>query len=419
MNFRGSITGLCNSLSTLRAGISTDDARLASGGWSGLPGGSEPAGFDLRISIADLYFHLICCFHFYFSDFPTHRAVDGATQIFMRSLQQTIDLYGLSVDDFLKYKEMLIDYLERFIGELVTATNQIAIKLNRFEPALMELAFDGLTRRELIDALDPTEVLRKERRMAWQRRWQGLRRWFLGDAGKSSQAEILRQKARSAIPALLATLANINDRRSTRSDRATDWKTLAGWFAEADTEDDLHRLWRTAFSLSPSRHYMINSETLDRREEHPVPAKTSWLEAEPVWITPRLRQSGRSVARGPAKSVLDRREGKAAIKKLNEEETRQISEARRVLATNQRTRLSEIAALDPHTFDLLLDLLGEALSQKTEPDESVLAPSTDGSLVIHLEPIIDSSWVAIRTSEGELSGFDHWVTIRGSFQASA
>lgn len=200
--------------------------------------------------------------------------------------------------------------------------------------------------------------------MAWQRRWQGLRRWFLGDAGKSSQAEILRQKARSAIPALLATLANINDRRSTRSDRATDWKTLAGWFAEVDTEDDLHRLWRTAFSLSPSRHYMINSETLDRREEHPVPAKTSWLEAEPVWITPRLRQSGRSVARGPAKSVVDRREGKAAIKKLNEEETRQISEARRVLATNQRTRLSEIAALDPHAFDLLLDLLGEALSQK-------------------------------------------------------
>lgn len=32
MNFRGSITRLCNSLSTLRAGISTDDARLASGG---------------------------------------------------------------------------------------------------------------------------------------------------------------------------------------------------------------------------------------------------------------------------------------------------------------------------------------------------------------------------------------------------
>lgn len=63
MNFRGSITRLCNSLSTLRAGISTDDARLASGGWSGLPGGSEPAGFDMRISIADSMFSF--CFVFY------------------------------------------------------------------------------------------------------------------------------------------------------------------------------------------------------------------------------------------------------------------------------------------------------------------------------------------------------------------
>ncbi len=62
MNFRGSITRLYNSLSTLRADISIDDARLASGGWSGLPGGSEPAGFDLRISIADSMFSSVFMF---------------------------------------------------------------------------------------------------------------------------------------------------------------------------------------------------------------------------------------------------------------------------------------------------------------------------------------------------------------------
>jgi len=332
-------------------------------------------------------------------------------QTFMRNLQQTIDLYGLSVEDFLTYKEMLIDYLERFIGELVTATNQIAIKLNQFDPVLMEAVFDKLADRELVDALDPAAERRTEISTQWQRRWQGLRRWFLGDVGKSSQAEILRQKARSAIPALLATLANINDRRSSRSDRSADWKELAGWFAEADSEEDLHRLWRAAFSLSQSRHYMINTETLDEREEHPVSPKISWLEAEPVWITPRLRQSGRSVARGSAKSVIDRRKEKEAIKKLNEEETRQIEEARRVLATGQRTRLCKITQLDPHAFELFLDLLGEALSQKVEPHESVTAPSTDGSLAIHLEPIPDAEWVSFRTQHGALSGFDHWVTI--------
>ena len=40
-------------------------------------------------------------------------------QAFMRSLQRTIDLQGADVPKFLAYKEMLIGYLERFIGELV------------------------------------------------------------------------------------------------------------------------------------------------------------------------------------------------------------------------------------------------------------------------------------------------------------
>lgn len=37
---------------TLRAGISTDDARLASGGWSSLPSGNRPAGFDVTETAA-------------------------------------------------------------------------------------------------------------------------------------------------------------------------------------------------------------------------------------------------------------------------------------------------------------------------------------------------------------------------------
>lgn len=340
-------------------------------------------------------------------------------QTFMRSLQQTIDLYGVSVEDFLKYKEMLIGYLERFIGELVTATNQIAVKLNSFDRVVMEDVFKHLANRELIDALDPSQEASEQARTKWQRRWIGLHRWFLGEVGKPSQAEILRHRARSAIPALLATLANINDRRSARSDRSADWKEMARWFAEAENEAELHQLWRAAFSLSPSRHYMINTETLEERDEHPVSPKTSWLDAEPVWITPRLRQSGRSVARGPAKSIINRQKEKEVIKQLNAEQTRQIEEARRVLATNKRTRVSDIAHLDPHAFALFLDLLGEALSRKYEPEASVLAPSSDGSLTIHLEPMPDAPIVAISTEDGELMGKDHWITIKDSFIANA
>src|SRR5439155_15345419 len=39
-------------------------------------------------------------------------------QTFLRGLQRTIDLHGITVETFLSYKQTLIDYLERFIGEL-------------------------------------------------------------------------------------------------------------------------------------------------------------------------------------------------------------------------------------------------------------------------------------------------------------
>ena len=63
LKFRGSIAGLRSSLSTLRADISIDDARLASAGWSGLVGRDWiPAGFDLSISIAGITFSFFFLF---------------------------------------------------------------------------------------------------------------------------------------------------------------------------------------------------------------------------------------------------------------------------------------------------------------------------------------------------------------------
>jgi len=339
-------------------------------------------------------------------------------QTFMRSLQQTIDLYGISVEDFLSYKEMLIGYLERFIGELVTATNQISERLSGFGQQVMEAVWQRLAERELVDALDPSEEMRARSRLAWQQRWQGLNRWFRGETGKASQAEILRHRARSAIPSLLATLANINDRRSSRSDRSADWKELAVWFAEAEESADMHCLWRAAFSLNSSRHYVINDETLAARDDDPISPKTSWLHAAPVWITPRLRQSGRAVHRGPARSIVNRSEAKRELQKLNQLQAEQIRQACAKLATNRRMRLSEVKDLDRFAFELFLDLLGEALTKKFDPNDSVMAPSSDGSLSIFMEPIPEADYIAIETKDGALWGHDHWITIKSTFQAS-
>ncbi len=170
----------------------------------------------------------------------------------MRSLQQPIDLQGLPVADFLAYKERLVDYLEHFIGELVVATNRIAEGLLQLEQVGIEQAFGAAARRDIVDALDRGPEALAAAEAGWRGRWRGLRRWFIGEGGPS-HAEMLRARARAAIPALLATVTQINDRRASRADRAADFHALARWFAEAPDDGTAHRLWRTAFALAPAR----------------------------------------------------------------------------------------------------------------------------------------------------------------------
>lgn len=343
------------------------------------------------------------------------RELTAQAQTFMRGLHSTIELHGVSTADFLDYKRRLIDYIQRFVGDLVLATNEIARKVLSLEGTGIEAALPLVADRALADALDRTPDREMAERDRWVGRWRGLRRWFIGEAG-SSQAEILRARAREAIPALLFTLQNINDQRVSRSDRFADWQTLALWFAEAPEEQNIHQLWRAAFGMAPARHLAINQETLDRRDQQSEGARTSWLEAEPLLLEPRLRSTGRVRARGQAAAVIDRSREKAILAKLAAEEAFQIESAQSALASNERMRLSDFAVLEHAAFELLLDLLGQALSEWTAGISTQEALSTDGALAIRMErdPALQGE-ATIRTSTGVLVGPDCWVTIRYSY----
>jgi uncharacterized protein (TIGR02677 family) len=347
---------------------------------------------------------------------------DGLTsraQAFMQSLQRTIDLQGADVPRFLAYKETLIGYLERFIGELVIATAEIGAIVERIEAEGVDRLLRAAARRDLVDAVEPTAEDGAAAHARWQARWTGLRSWFIGRPETPSQAEVLRARARASIPALLGAVVSINDRRFTRSDRSADLRTLARWFAEADSDAAAHRLWRAAFALAPARHLLVDADTLAEREARPVPARTSWLDAPPLRISPRLRSSGRYVRRGRPNDVIDRSKEKTLLAETAAAEARQIAAARRRLATGRRVRLSDLGDLDTTEFALFLDLLGDTLSARVHADEPVEVLSIDGSLHVTLEPTGDGRLATIVTAAGRFSGADHHITIRDLVEPTA
>ncbi|MGH3586299.1 MAG: TIGR02677 family protein, partial [Pseudonocardia sp.] len=245
----------------------------------------------------------------------------------------------------------------------------------------------------------------------WRERWAGFRAWFVSAPQHPSQAKLLRSQARAAIPQLLHVVAALNERRTGRSDRSADFRTLALWFAQAPDEAGMHRLWRSAFGLSPARHLTIDADTLATRDDEPVPANTSWSAAPPLEISPRLRRTGSYERRGKPSRVADRSAQRRHLAELAAQEAAELAEARAALATDRPIRLSDISTLDQEPFLLFLGLLGDALTALTPGLREVATTTSDGSMAVRLTVLDQAGEVAIHTPHGVFRGPDHLVHI--------
>jgi uncharacterized protein (TIGR02677 family) len=333
-------------------------------------------------------------------------------QAFMAGIGRSIELQQAEANAVLAYKTRLIDYLERFIGDLVGRSGGIARHLLELSPRIDPLLWQA-AQREARDAApgdlqDQADALARGWQ-AWRERWTGLRRWFLATGHEPPQAELLRSKARAAIPQLLAAVAALNERRSGRSDRSADFRMLGNWFAACTDDASAHRLARAAFALAPARHFSLSTAQSNNAPE--LPASTPWADAPPLRIHPRLREYGEATPRGNLPSVQTRDAERRLLALQLQEEHAQIDAARGRLATGRPTRLSDLQTLDTHAFDLFLGLLGEALTAQRDPDDAVDLHSSDGLLRIALQPLATATRAEITTPTGVFAGRDHLITI--------
>jgi uncharacterized protein (TIGR02677 family) len=338
-------------------------------------------------------------------------------QAFMAGISRSLELQQADATAVAGYKKRLIDYLDRFIGDLVSRSGMIALRIRELQPLIIPLLAQAAA-REARDAApgsdeqDHAEYL-SAANYAWQERWKGLQGWFIQSGHSQPQSELLRSKARSAIPQLLTAIAAINERRSGRSDRSADFRVLASWFANCADDQQSHRLARAAFALNPARHFSLNTNATD------VPATTPWSEAPPLQIHPRLREYGEATPRGPLARVKDRNEERELLARQATEEQQQIEAARARFAHGNPLRLSELGQLDPHAFRLFLSLLGEALTSQHSPEHSVERQTGDGLLRLHLQPLGADTQAEIRTDAGTFRGRDHLLTVTSTEETSS
>jgi uncharacterized protein (TIGR02677 family) len=332
-------------------------------------------------------------------------------QAFMGSIGRNLELQQTDVTAVVAYKKRLIDYLDRFIGDLVSRSGTIAQRILVLDTVIQPLLLQA-AQRQARDVAPGAQTEEKDALVgaheAWRERWKGLRGWFVTTGHDPPQAEVLRSKARSAIPHLLAVIAAFNERRSGRSDRSADFRTLACWFADCRDDDEAHRLARAAFALNAARHFLADEGMPD------LPATTPWADAPSIQIHPRLREYGEIAPRGPLPRVRDRTIERAELEAKLAQTDREIERARAKLASGKAKRLSELGPLDSYGFQLFLGLLGEALPAQASPDETVERQTGDGLLRVRLEPLGADSHAEIPTETGVFAGRDHLLTVTPS-----
>ena len=337
---------------------------------------------------------------------------------FMGSIQRTIDLHDADVEAFLAYKEQLIEYLERFIHDLLTRGAAIAELLDSIPASGVQFLATTAAQREATDAAPgETDSAVTASREVWLRQWSGLTDWFVSSPGRESEARLLRARARAAIPALLAVVRSLHDTASGRADRTRDFVTLARWFAALPDDGDRHRLWRSAFGLTPVRHLSVTAETQDAWEAADLGNATPWAQAPTVQVSPQLRRTGSYERRGKGAKVADRSEAKALLLARAREESEQTAAARERILTHGPRPLSELGDLDPDAFRLFIALLGDALAAMGPGADVAQVHTSDGELSVTLYRAPGAGTAVIRTVDGVLRGPDHRVDIASTLEA--
>ena len=223
-----------------------------------------------------------------------------STRAFYASLSQVLSRYDLGREDFQAFKAALIDYLQRFVDHIARTLPQIGELLRSIDPGPLLARANAGSRLVGLDGA----TAGRSTGLA-EADWDGLRAWFLGTPGRTSDAEEVRTLATRAMRALLVNLRRLATSTDREVSRYADLVRLARWFDDSDA-DQAAALWAAAFGLYPCRHLGFAADT----DGEPASATSSWWRAPVADVPVMLRTSGERKAAG----VSARREDFGAVK---------------------------------------------------------------------------------------------------------
>ncbi|MFE6861077.1 TIGR02677 family protein [Nocardia sp. NPDC057668] len=290
---------------------------------------------------------------------------------------------------FLAHKDALLAHMREFSMDLARFAPRLAAAIRAVE----DTGVDELIERAA--HCDERVLLnRAERQEDWRARWQGLRSWFVNDAGEGgiTECDRLREATMSAIAAVLSLLRRVTETRKGGVSRESALRHLAGWFTAAPSADAAHALFDAVFGLGRPRHLAMQHPDADV-----IPAIRSWWDAPPLEIARTLAETGRPPTPG-APARLQRND--AGIRRLRQTQLDSQRARARAAASLAASDIHE-RELDEGETEVLLRLL-DAASTAWVPVSGRVPGTTGSDSGVTLTVSECEGSTAVRTARGLL-----------------
>jgi len=318
--------------------------------------------------------------------FLQHAELAATVRDFYAYLGHVLARYHLAPDEISGFRNLLVEYIQMVVEDVLRHTPAIADALRRLTPALGEL----LRLLGPVDRLG-TEVERARGRSAED--WQELTDWFVDRPGRPSQVTALREATARAIGSLLASVKRATSGGGLLPGRRGELLRLARWFDES-TPEQAHTLYAAAFGLYSARHLLPAPEH-DGDDEH-----TPWRDGPVHEVHVSVRSRGDRGARGRTSRLVH----DPLTKELLLTEARKAEERRAAAVAELAAaapRLHEVT-LSGEALRVLCELLTMAMAQRESTSDRGVA--TDPVRGLRLEVIpAQGTRTRIDSVEGSLT----------------
>jgi uncharacterized protein (TIGR02677 family) len=313
---------------------------------------------------------------------------------FMRDLGAVMaDEQAVELEPFEGYKRRVIDHLQGFRAELRRLDPQFSSAIESDEPPVFGLS-------------DEQVAARRAERLAEE--WNGVRRWFRGDAGEAPPWHELDRALGDAIEWIIQSAQRLIDRRVRRVDRAAEFRALALLFERAETAGDCHALYAAVFGLHQPRHFAVAEA-----DPELSPSTLSWWRAQPAPVEVTLYRPGsRPPGAGRASELPDHTMARQALAARRQRERHELQRAQRRFTGAGPLRMDQLGRLDALEFRHLMRWLARALDAAADNVGTRRAESQDGLVRLELRPPPASGeLIEIATPAGTLAAPNYEIEV--------